>query len=202
VIGIFNALLRLAETMLARRSGFVPVDVVKVVGDVAEFYQPVAELKNVNLAFESSGDPFLAGDPVLIAQAISNLVDNALKYGQRNGTIAIAVTQRADKAIEISVSDDGPGVSDEERRKVGERFYRGDASRGTPGLGLGLSLVAAVARLHGGSLGFSDNRPGLRATLVLMPVTDVTNAHVATPSTGDLPRGARSEAMALLRPHA
>src|SRR5205823_5016230 len=90
VIGIFEALLRLAEIDAgARRSGFVPVDVVKVASDVAEFYQPVAELKGVNLAFECDGDPTVAGDPLLLSQAISNLIENALKFGPRDGTISI-----------------------------------------------------------------------------------------------------------------
>jgi two-component system OmpR family response regulator len=117
--------------------------------------------------------------PLLVAQATSNLIDNALKYGQKNGTIAVMATQRADKAIEIAVSDDGPGIPDGEKRKVTDRFYRADASRGTPGVGLGLSLVAAVAKLHGGSLTLSDNHPGLRATLILMPVT-ITRKAAAT----------------------
>ena len=167
VIGVFNALLRLAEIDTgARRSGFIPVDVVKVASDVADFYQPVAELKGVNLTFESDGDPTVAGDPLLLSQAISNLIENALKFGPRHGTISIA-TRHANGTVEIIVSDHGPGIPDGEKAKVIERFYRGDASRGTPGVGLGLSLVAAVARLHGGKLEFSDNQPGLRATLVL-----------------------------------
>jgi signal transduction histidine kinase len=168
VIGIFNALLRLAEIDTgARRSGFVPVDVDRVVSDVAEFYQPAAELQGVNIAFESAHVPSVAGDPLLLSQAIANLIENALKFGPRDGTIAIS-TGQADGVVAIVVSDHGPGIADGEKAKVIERFYRGDASRGTPGLGLGLSLVAAVARLHGGSLELSDNHPGLRARLILM----------------------------------
>jgi signal transduction histidine kinase len=167
VIEIFNALLRLAEIDTgARRSGFVALDVVKLASDVAEFYQPVAELKGVNLAFESEGAPTVAGDPLLLSQAIANLIENALKYGAREGTIAIAA-RRADGVVEIAVSDHGPGIPDGEKEKVTERFYRGDASRGTAGVGLGLSLVAAVARLHGGRLELADNHPGLRAALIL-----------------------------------
>jgi signal transduction histidine kinase len=168
VIGIFNALLRLAEIDTgARRSGFVPVDVDKVASDVAEFYQPAAELQGVNIAFESAHVPAVAGDPLLLSQAISNLIENALKFGPRDGTIAVS-TGQADGIVEIAVSDFGPGIAEGEKAKVVERFYRGDASRGTPGLGLGLSLVAAVAKLHGGRLELSDNHPGLRARLILM----------------------------------
>ena len=183
VIEIFNALLRLAEIDTgARRSGFVPVDLVALASDVAEFYEPVAELRGVNLAFESDGAPAVAGDPLLLAQAISNLIENALKYGVRDNTIAIAA-RRADGVVEIAVSDHGPGIPDGEKEKVTERFYRGDASRGTPGVGLGLSLVAAVARLHGGRLELTDNRPGLRAALIL-PAT-------AGPTRTAAPGGAR-----------
>jgi signal transduction histidine kinase len=171
VIGIFNALLRLAEIDTgARRSGFVQVDLAKVASEAAEFYQPVAELKGVTLTFESSGELAVAGDPLLLAQAIGNLIDNALKYAQEKGTIAVRAIQRSDGAIEVAVSDDGPGIPDDEKPKVTERFYRGDASRGTPGVGLGLSLVAAVAKLHGGVLELTDNHPGLRATVLMFPV--------------------------------
>ena len=81
--------------------------------------------------------------------------------------IGVAVLRRADGAVQIAVADNGPGITDPEKTKVVERFYRGDASRGTPGVGLGLSLVAAIARLHGGALELSDNHPGLRAGLLL-----------------------------------
>jgi two-component system, sensor histidine kinase and response regulator len=166
VIGIFNALLRLAEIDTgARRSGFAPVDVAKVADDAAAFYQPIAEHKGLTLSFESSGELTAAGDATLLAQAIANLLENALKYA--NGKIAVMATQRREGGIEVAVSDDGPGIPDEEKPRVKERFYRGDASRGTPGVGLGLSLVAAVAKLHGGVLELSDNHPGLRATLIL-----------------------------------
>ena len=170
VIGIFNALLRLAEIDTgARHSGFVQVDVARIASEAAEFYQPVAELKGVTLTFESSGELAVAGDPLLLAQAIGNLIDNALKYAQEKGTITVQAAQRSDGTIEVGVSDDGPGIPDDEKPKVTERFYRGDASRGTEGVGLGLSLVAAVAKLHGGTLELTDNHPGLRATLLMHP---------------------------------
>jgi signal transduction histidine kinase len=166
VIDIFNALLRLAEIDTgARRSGFVRVDVARVAAEAAEFYQPMAEQDGITLSFESSGELVSAGDATLLAQAIGNLVENALKY--TNGAIAVSATQRRDGAIEVAVSDDGPGIPDEEKSRVTERFYRCEASGGKPGVGLGLSLVAAIARLHGGSLELSDNNPGLRAGLLL-----------------------------------
>jgi signal transduction histidine kinase len=168
LITIFNALLRLAEIDSGmRRSGFVDIDVTGLSGEVAEFYQPVAELKNIALTFRSSGNLLASGDPVLLAQAIGNLIDNALKYAQENGTVSVEVRKRSNRSIEVVISDNGPGIPDNEKPKVVERFYRSDASRATPGAGLGLSLVVAVARLHGGTLELSDNHPGLRATLVL-----------------------------------
>jgi signal transduction histidine kinase len=170
VIQIFNALLRLAEIDTGvRRSGFVTVDVCNVANDIVEFYRPVAELKGITLRFNSAGQIALAGDPFLLAQAVSNLIDNALKYAQENGSIQVEVVPGGRGAIDLTVADDGPGIPDEEKPKVSKRFYRGDASRGTPGVGLGLSLVNAVAELHGGALILRDNSPGLRATLRLFP---------------------------------
>jgi signal transduction histidine kinase len=166
VIAIFNALLRMAEIDTGvRRAGFVEVDACTIAAEAVEFYNPVAELKGVALKFVSSGPASLAGDPLLLAQAVGNLIDNAFKYAAKNGTISVETAHRADGTIEIAVADDGPGIPDDEKSKVLERFYRSDTSRGTPGAGLGLSLVAAVARLHGGALTLTDNHPGLRATL-------------------------------------
>ncbi|MDB5761412.1 MAG: sensor histidine kinase [Herminiimonas sp.] len=169
IIAIFNALLRLAEINRGtRRSGFTQVNVTKVAGDAAEFYQPVAERKGITLTFESARDMLAHGDPLLLAQAVSNLIDNALKYAKRNVTVSFEARKRPDQTIEVVVTDDGPGIPDEEKSKVVEPFYRCDASRSTPGVGLGLSLVDAVARLHGGSLDFGDNYPGLRASMILL----------------------------------
>jgi signal transduction histidine kinase len=150
-----------------RRSGFVDVVVTELASEVAEFYQPVAELKGIKFAFRSSEGFCTSGDPLLLAQALGNLIDNALKYAQQDGAVSVEARRRSSRLIEIVVSDDGPGIPDEEKSKVIERFYRGDASRATPGVGLGLSLVAAVARLHGGSIELADNHPGLRAALLL-----------------------------------
>ncbi len=166
VMKIFNALLRLAEIDSgSRRNGFVQVDVAKLAAEVAEFYGPVAELKNITLDFAPPGALCAIGDPVLLAQALGNLVENALKFAPEGGVIAISAQQPQRDTVEILVADNGPGIAEDERPRVVERFYRGDVSRGTPGVGLGLSVVSAVARLHGGALLLFDNRPGLRATL-------------------------------------
>ncbi len=168
VIGIFNALLRLAEIDAGtRRGGFVQVDVAAVAREIADFYEPAAESKHVAFGLRTQEGLLIAGDPVLLAQALSNLLDNALKYVEPNGKIDLRVARDAAGAVEIEVSDDGPGISPAERPNVVERFYRGDASRGTPGVGLGLSIVEAVARLHGGVLQLLENAPGLRARMLL-----------------------------------
>ncbi|MGO9512445.1 MAG: ATP-binding protein [Steroidobacteraceae bacterium] len=168
VIRIFDALLRLAEIDAGmRRSGFVPLDLTDLAATAAEFYAPAAELKNIQLNFHADGALPVSGDPILLAQALSNLIDNALKYAPEHGTIDVTVRRRADASAEIAVTDNGPGIHDSEKAKVVERFYRGDASRGTPGVGLGLSLVQAVAKLHGSTLELSDRDPGLRVVLVL-----------------------------------
>jgi signal transduction histidine kinase len=168
VMRIFTALLRLAEIDSgARRSGFVRVDAAAVTAEVVEFYEPAAEQKGVEFSFQAAGDADVAGDPVLLAQAVSNLIDNSLKSVHEHGAISVRVARRADGALEIAVADDGPGIADADKPRVTERFFRGDASRGSPGVGLGLSIVDAVAKLHGGALQLLDNHPGLLAQMVL-----------------------------------
>jgi len=168
VIRIFDALLRLSEIDSGmRRSGFVLLDASDVAANAVEFYAPAAELKEIELRFSAAGPAIVSGDPVLLAQALSNLIDNALKYAPKNGVIEVAVRRREDGAAVISVSDNGPGIAAAEKSKVVERFYRGDASRGTPGVGLGLSLVQAVAKLHGSVLELSDRTPGLCVALTI-----------------------------------
>lgn len=172
VMRIFAALLRLAELDTgARRSGFVLVDAARVAAEVVEFYEPAAEQKGVAFSFQAGSVAPVAGDPVLLAQALSNLIDNSLKCVPERGAIEVRVDKRADGSVAIEVADNGPGISAADRPRVTERFFRGDTSRGTPGVGLGLSIVDAVARLHGGVLELLDNHPGLRVQMVL-PVTD------------------------------
>lgn len=172
VIGIFNALLRLAEIDTGlRRSGFVVVDAAEVARQAVDFYLPAAELKGISLAYQGAATAEMSGDPVLLAQAVGNLIDNALKYTRQGGTIRVEARHQQGGKLRISVSDNGPGIPDEERPKVSTRFYRGDSSRGTPGIGLGLTLVASVAKLHGGALELTDNEPGLRAEMIVSAQT-------------------------------
>jgi signal transduction histidine kinase len=114
----------------------------------------------------------LLGDSSLIAQAVGNVIDNALKYTPRCGSVSVAVTTASRGNAAVVIADTGPGIPASERERATERFYRGDASRGTPGTGLGLSLVAGVAKLHAGTLDLADNTPGLKATLTFPIATD------------------------------
>jgi signal transduction histidine kinase len=201
VIRIFNALLRLAEIDTGmRRSGFVQVDANELAAEVVEFYSPAAEVKDVSLSFASDGPVLVSGDPTLLAQAVGNLIDNALKYAGVQGSVKVEVRYRSDGAVEIGVADDGPGIPDTEKPKVAQRFYRGDASRGTPGVGLGLSLVQAVAKLHGGTLELTDNFPGLRARMIVEPgalLSGRPRVLVSEPRSGALEVKSEPSAMAL-----
>jgi signal transduction histidine kinase len=168
LIGTFNALLRLAELDSgARRAGFVSVDLAAVVEQAVDLYQPVAEAKSITLATHLAERPSITGDAAMLAQAAANLLDNAVKFSPDGSEIAISIQRLADDAVAIVTADHGPGISPEDRSRVAERFYRGAASHGVQGIGLGLSLVAAIARLHDGELRLEDNQPGLRAEIVL-----------------------------------
>ena len=168
VIALFNALLRLAEIDSGvRRAGFRPVDLAEVAGEVAELYGPIAEAKGIDLACATEPGFAINGDPDLLAQAIGNLLDNAIKYAPPQGRVLLSLARPNETEIAVCVTDNGPGIPASERPHVTERFFRGDRSRGTSGVGLGLSLVAAVAKLHGGRLEFADAAPGLVASLVL-----------------------------------
>ena len=168
IIGIFNALLRLAEINSGvRRSGFRRVDLSQVIEEVAELYGPLAEEKRVTLTVEAPHGTAVRGDPDLLAQAVGNLVDNAIKYAPCQGRVSLRIASNPEGRVEIEVADSGPGIADSEKSKATDRFFRGNRSAGTEGMGLGLSVVEAVARLHGGTLCLSDNRPGLIASLNL-----------------------------------
>jgi hypothetical protein len=168
VIGIFNALLRLAEIDSGvRRSGFRRVDLTNIATEVAELYGPLIEEKKAALDINVGNGLVVNGDPHLLAQAVGNLVDNAVKYTTCYGAVSLRIERCNDREIDIVVADNGPGVADAEKPRVTQRFYRCGAGGETAGTGLGLSLVEAVARLHDGHLKLSDNHPGLMASLKL-----------------------------------
>jgi signal transduction histidine kinase len=169
VLGTFNALLRIAEVEdSARRAGFARVDLGTIAADVAEFHAPVAEEKGVGLEFErppaADAPLVLLGDPSLLFEAVGNLVENAIKFTPAGGRIVVRAFA-AKGRIGVSVSDTGPGIPEAERDAVLRRFHRLEKSRHTAGSGLGLSLVAAVARLHGLDLRIESANPGCRVIL-------------------------------------
>ena len=170
LLATFNALLRIAEAESGRgRTGFTTVDLAAVVQDAVELYEPVAQEKHQALVTDLAPQASVNGDRHLLAQALANLLDNAIKYGPEGARIEVTL-RVLPEAIELTVSDNGPGVPEYARDKLTGRFYRLDTSRSTPGSGLGLALVAAVAHLHDAPLELQDAKPGLRITL-RFPVT-------------------------------
>ena len=167
LLATFGALLRIAriESGERGRGAFTVVDLTSLIDDVAELYRPLVEEKGSKLSLHNAPSVVVQGDRDMLFQAVANLVDNAIKHTPGGGRIEISLA--GDRGAAIVVSDDGPGIPPEEREKVRERFYRLDRSRTTPGAGLGLSLVSAVAARHGGEFRLEDNEPGLRAMLGL-----------------------------------
>lgn len=163
LMAVFDSLLRLAEIDSGvRRAGFRPFDPAAIAAEVIELYTPLAEAKGLRLDASLGAGIGLEGDPHLIAQALGNLIDNAVKYTPTGGHIRVALA-RDSGGVLFSVSDDGPGIPEAEREMVIKRFHRGDQARGTPGLGIGLGMVEAIAKLHGGRLTLDDAGPGLVA---------------------------------------
>jgi signal transduction histidine kinase len=168
VIAIFQALLRIAEIEAgARRSAFAPFDLAPMLVDLAELYVAAAEEHGQRLAPEIPASLPAFGDRDMVQQAVANLLDNALKFSPPGSTIRLTACADQGQAVQITVADEGPGIPEADRLRAPERFFRGESARSTPGSGLGLALVQAVATLHGGSLRLEDNRPGLRATLTI-----------------------------------
>jgi signal transduction histidine kinase len=165
LIATFNALLLIAETDAGTgRQAMTVLDLDGVARDVAELYEPLADEKGITLVLRSGSGAQIEGNRSLVAQALANLVDNAIKYTPAGGQVIMSVSQAADGVV-LTVADTGPGIPAEDRPRVVERFVRLEASRSSPGTGLGLSLVAAVAHFHGTQLELEDNAPGLKASL-------------------------------------
>ena len=174
LIGTFEALLMISRVEAGGRAAALSeVDLAGVARDVHELFEPVVEEEAGTLVLDAPPQLTVIGNRELLAQAVSNLIENAVKHGRGDRPLAIAIELREiDERVRLTVADNGPGVPADEREKVQQRFARLDASRTTEGTGLGLALVRAVARLHGGTLTLDDHRqgtdePGLAATLVL-----------------------------------
>lgn len=174
LIQTFNALLMIARAESGQAQGPMrEFDAAQIARDIGELYEPLAEEKGLSLRVDADSPAMMTGSRELISQAMSNLVDNAIKYAtaeNAEGKAARSIRVAAHKSAEgvlLSVADDGPGIPEGDRARAVERFVRLESSRSAPGSGLGLSLVAAVARLHGGELRLADNEPGLKAVIAL-----------------------------------
>jgi signal transduction histidine kinase len=164
LLATFNALLKIAELESgARLDQTAPLDLSEVARSAAELYEPVAEEKGFALSVVAEPNVGISGDWHLLSQALANLLDNALKYAG-GGQIELRVFHKDGEAI-LEVADRGPGIPEADRQSVLDRFVRLEPSRTTPGNGLGLSLVRAIARRHDGSVTLEDNGPGLRVRL-------------------------------------
>jgi signal transduction histidine kinase len=165
ILATFAALLRIAQIEAGhRRARFIDVDVGAVLETILDAYTPVAEESRHALHGHLGGSVSVRGDRDLLVQLFANLVENALRHTPPGSRIDVTLT-RTPGGPSATVADNGPGIPAPARQKVTQRFYRVEGSRSTPGSGLGLSLVAAIAELHGAALELHDNHPGLRVTL-------------------------------------
>jgi signal transduction histidine kinase len=148
-LAIITALLRLAEIENSRRSAaFGSVPLHELLREICDIYEPIAENKNVDLLVEIAHPRIVLGDRDLLFEAVANLVDNAVKFAPEGGKVSIGLV-RSDDSTVVRVTDSGPGITEQEREVVLRRFYRSEKMRNTPGVGLGLNLVAAIVKLHG-----------------------------------------------------
>jgi signal transduction histidine kinase len=165
VLRIFSSLTRIAQIETqARKGAFRTVNLFEIASEVIELYDAAAEQDGTRLTVIGDREVLVTGDRDLIFDAIANLVDNSIKHGRAGGQVVVA-NENIDGTPAISITDDGPGIPADEYEHVFKRFYRLEHSRYTPGNGLGLSLVAAVARIHGARIEMYDNAPGLKLTL-------------------------------------
>jgi signal transduction histidine kinase len=165
VLRIFTSITRIAQIeSQAREGAFRTVNLVEIATEVVELYDAAAEQDGTRLTIVGDREVLVTGDRDLIFDAIANLVDNAIKHGRAGGRVVVT-SENVDGRPAISIVDDGPGIPVDQREHVFRRFFRLEHSRYTPGNGLGLSLVAAVARLHDARIEMLDNSPGLKFTL-------------------------------------
>jgi signal transduction histidine kinase len=182
LLATFNALLDIAEAEAGSpRAEMSELNLVELVGDLVELYEPSADEKGLTLTAALPGGRLeMRGNRHLLSRALANLVENAIKYTPSPGTIAIALAATED-AAQLVIADSGPGIPADARERVFDRFVRLEASRTTPGNGLGLSLARAVIRLHGGTVALADNAPGLRA-IVALPLPAANGAAEPVPA--------------------
>jgi len=176
ILRTFESLINIAQAEAGLdRLSLTNLDLSALVTDLFEVYQPIAEEAGLELDGDILPAVSVSGQRQLLGQAIANLLDNAIKYTPAGGRVSIRLDRDTDAPVLI-VSDSGPGIPEPERERVLQRFVRLDDSRGTPGAGLGLSLVAAVAHLHGAALQLDDAKPGLQVTLTFPAAAENTSA--------------------------
>jgi len=162
----FNAMLRINNVESGTHKGhFKPIAIDILLQDAMEFYQPLAEEKDITIVFNSKSDLTINADKDMLFQVFTNLIDNAIKYTSHQGKITIAselITRYTQQYVQVLLSDSGIGIPKSERDKVLEPFYRLEKHRNHPGNGLGLSLVSAIIKSHKGTIEFRDNQPGLK----------------------------------------
>ena len=157
---LFDAILRISRIESGRHeASFAPVDLSQIVADAVELYEAAAEEKGLRLSQQVEPDLRLAGDRDLLFQAVTNLVDNAVKFTPAGGRVSVRLVR--DSGTYLEVADTGPGVPEQLIGRMTERFFRAPSAAGAPGFGLGLALVGAVVRVHGGVLEFRALRSGL-----------------------------------------
>jgi signal transduction histidine kinase len=155
-----TALLRISEVESASRSsGFGPIDLATICADLFEFYEPLARARSIAMTLEAKSPVPILGDGDLMREALSNLIDNAVKFTPEGGAVRVSVAMEANRPV-IRVSDSGPGVEPAERDRIFDRFYRAVRDDRIPGSGLGLSIATAIAKLHDFDLRVEDNHPG------------------------------------------
>jgi signal transduction histidine kinase len=165
LVATFNSILKISELEANTEfRQFEPCNVRALIDSLVELYEPYASEKNVKLVNAIEHPILVQGEKNLLTQAFANLIDNAIKFTPAGGHVAI-IGEEKNGRVEIVVADDGPGIPEEFRDKVFEKFFRLEQSRNTKGNGLGLSLVAAVARIHSATVTLSDNHPGLQVIL-------------------------------------
>jgi signal transduction histidine kinase len=170
ILRTFSSLLRISQIEASdRTAAFRRLDLGEIAGEVAELFDAAAEENAVRLSLSAEGPTPVVGDRDLLFDAVSNLLDNALKHGGEGGEVELCVAATPAGSV-LAAADRGPGIPPAERQRVFRRFYRLEQSRSSPGDGLGLSLVAAVANLHGARIELADNNPGLRIELHFPPV--------------------------------
>ncbi|MGI4730445.1 MAG: ATP-binding protein [Janthinobacterium lividum] len=168
VLRMLSTLIEISRSEAATRDRFIQVDAALLVEELAELYAPVVEDAGLQFRVAIDGRPApSAMHRELISQAITNLLDNAIHHGASGGEVTLRLVDGQGEGITIQVEDRGPGIASSDRAQARRRFGRLDSARSAPGAGLGLTLIEAVARLHGGSFDLGDNAPGLVARIIL-----------------------------------